>query len=158
HMSRACPTESQLQAFAVGNLASTSVDELAEHLNECPDCQTALARFDTYRDSLLGEIAPAISAAPLALPAAVLTSAMAAITDAAAGQPPAEPTIDTGLHYARLLKEGPCRLGRFELLAEVGVGSFGYVFRARDVELDRIVAIKVQRAGAFATQEEAGRF
>ena len=49
-------------------------------------------------------------------------------------------------------------LGRFELLEQVGVGSFGYVFRARDTELGRQVAIKIPRAGHLASPEDAARF
>jgi serine/threonine protein kinase len=44
------------------------------------------------------------------------------------------------------------------LESELGVGAFGYVFKARDTHLDRWVAIKVQRAGTFATDEDAERF
>ncbi len=35
------------------------------------------------------------------------------------------------------------RLGRFLLLKRVGTGSFGTVWRARDLEMDRIVALKI---------------
>src|SRR5262249_11573168 len=52
----------------------------------------------------------------------------------------------------------PRRLGKFELLEELGVGSFGHVFRARDTELDRIVAIKILRMGGLATREDLDRF
>jgi serine/threonine protein kinase len=38
------------------------------------------------------------------------------------------------------------RLGKYELLAEVGRGSFGVVYRARDTELDRLVAVKLFHA------------
>jgi serine/threonine protein kinase len=57
-----------------------------------------------------------------------------------------------------MLGEGTCRLGRFELQAELGVGSFGHVFRARDTELDRPVALKIQRAGSITSGETAERF
>jgi len=33
-------------------------------------------------------------------------------------------------------------IGKFELLEAVGRGAFGTVYRARDIELDRIVAVK----------------
>src|SRR5262249_42940392 len=52
---------------------------------------------------------------------------------------------------------GRGRLGRFELLEELGVGSFGSVFRAHDTELDRTVAIKVPRSGRLASQEDMDR-
>src|SRR5262249_58105341 len=38
-------------------------------------------------------------------------------------------------------------LGRFELIDSVGTGAFCTVFRARDTQLDRIVAIKAPRPG-----------
>ncbi len=66
--------------------------------------------------------------------------------------------LDPGRRYAKKLADGPCRLGKFELQSELGVGSFGYVFRAQDVELDRTVAVKIQRAGSFADEEDVNRF
>ena len=39
----------------------------------------------------------------------------------------------------------PPKIGRFELIERVGSGRFGVVFKARDPELARIVALKVSR-------------
>jgi serine/threonine protein kinase len=45
-------------------------------------------------------------------------------------------------------------LGRFELIQRLGLGAFGSVWKARDRELDRTVAIKIPRAGALTIDEQ----
>lgn len=50
------------------------------------------------------------------------------------------------------------QIGKFQLLDAAGRGSFGTVYRARDTELDRIVALKVPRSGQLATPEDEDRF
>ncbi len=50
------------------------------------------------------------------------------------------------------------RLGKFELLETVGHGSCGTVYRAKDTELDRIVAVKLPRSGSFVNKEDEDRF
>jgi WD40 repeat protein len=49
-------------------------------------------------------------------------------------------------------------LGKFQLLDRVGVGAFGAVWRARDTELDRIVALKIPHSGLVTADEELARF
>ncbi|MBI3837011.1 MAG: protein kinase [Planctomycetia bacterium] len=49
-------------------------------------------------------------------------------------------------------------LGKFELIEVVGRGTFGTVYRARDTQLHRTVAVKVPRAGQFGTIEDEDRF
>jgi serine/threonine protein kinase len=50
------------------------------------------------------------------------------------------------------------QLGKFQLLERVGVGAFGAVWKARDTELDRIVALKLSHAGLLASAAERERF
>jgi WD40 repeat protein/serine/threonine protein kinase len=54
--------------------------------------------------------------------------------------------------------DGDRKLGKFEILQQIGVGAFGTVYKARDPELDRIVALKVPRTGNLAGQEDVDRF
>jgi WD40 repeat protein/serine/threonine protein kinase len=52
----------------------------------------------------------------------------------------------------------PRPLGKFALLERVGVGAFGAVWRARDTELDRIVALKIPHSGLLIDATERERF
>lgn len=52
----------------------------------------------------------------------------------------------------------PRRLGKYELVAPVGEGAFGTVYQARDVELHRMVAIKIPRAANLVDKALLERF
>jgi serine/threonine protein kinase/outer membrane protein assembly factor BamB len=52
----------------------------------------------------------------------------------------------------------PRTIGKFDIQAVIGRGTFGTVYRAHDPELGRTVAVKVPRAGYFGTKEEEERF
>src|SRR5262252_8727080 len=50
------------------------------------------------------------------------------------------------------------RLGAYEVLAPIGAGGMGEVYRARDTKLDREVAIKVLPAALARDPERLARF
>jgi serine/threonine protein kinase len=50
------------------------------------------------------------------------------------------------------------RLGKFQLLERVGLGAFGAVWRARDTELDRTIALKIPHPGLLSSAEGEERF
>jgi WD40 repeat protein len=64
------------------------------------------------------------------------------------------------LHDTRLTTAaGETRLlGKFQLLERAGLGAFGAVWRARDTELDRIVAVKLPHANLLTSPAQVQRF
>jgi tetratricopeptide (TPR) repeat protein len=49
-------------------------------------------------------------------------------------------------------------LGKFQLLERVGLGAFGAVWRARDTQLNRTVALKIPHTGLLTAPDELERF
>ena len=70
------------------------------------------------------------------------------------GSPSQTPTVS--LPSARVSL--PQQLGDYELLEELGRGGMGVVYRARQIRLDRIVAVKMILRGQLATAADLARF
>jgi WD40 repeat protein/tRNA A-37 threonylcarbamoyl transferase component Bud32 len=49
-------------------------------------------------------------------------------------------------------------MGKFQLIERVGVGGFGAVWKARDTELDRTIALKIPHSGLLTENQELERF
>jgi len=153
-----CPQRTELAAFAVGALEEDELDRIARHVEDCDACGGLLVELDGDSDELVSGLRGLGREEPegderLEVPSALVDAARGSF---AKGD--GEVVVDPGRKIARSLADGPHRLGKFELLEELGVGSFGYVFRARDTELERTVAVKIQRAGLPDHDEEQERF
>jgi serine/threonine protein kinase len=66
--------------------------------------------------------------------------------------------LETGATTGPASTNSPRTLGRFQVLDQVGLGAFGTVYKARDPQLDREVALKVPRAGNLASAADRDRF
>jgi serine/threonine-protein kinase len=83
------------------------------------------------------------------------TACLAGLDGLAARIAAVDPPIDPDLTEAARL---PRSFGAYELLAELGRGGMGVVYRARHVDLGRDVAVKLLAGGCCAGDEQRRRF
>jgi serine/threonine protein kinase len=143
-----CPDHVELEGFALGSLSGRDFTRVAGHVEGCSRCAGTLESFDQVSDPIVAQLRQLNASddfqfepVPSRLIAAARSSARRNSTAAWS-----------------MASAGQRRLGKFELLERLGAGSFGFVYRARDTELGRVVAIKILRAGSLASAEDAARF
>lgn len=79
------------------------------------------------------------------------------VSHSSAATNPPRPSVDSSADTIRAQGHGRM-LGDYELLEEIARGSVGVVYRARQVSLSRIVAVKVIQSGRLASAEEVRKF
>ncbi len=125
--------------------------------NRCPDCGLELSA-----DSPLGVCARCLL--QTGLPDSAIKANDSTWIEKTGGNAEAKqatdnvtPAADSDPSPSRSTTDGRY-FGDYELLEELASGGMGTVFRARQTRLNRIVALKMIRAGQFATDTEVERF
>jgi len=154
---RDCPSPETLQQLVLGLDNPADWDELATHIDGCERCQEQVRQIENRSDPLVSQLAHLRSSTTIPpVDTDLVQAVISGLNHSTGGE--SRIVADAGRDLARRLLDGVVRLDRFELRSELGVGSFGYVFKAWDPRLDRVVALKVQRAGSLASQEDVERF
>uniref|UniRef100_A0A7C2NT94 non-specific serine/threonine protein kinase n=1 Tax=Schlesneria paludicola TaxID=360056 RepID=A0A7C2NT94_9PLAN len=126
--------------------------ELRRRAGDLPQRDEYVRRFPDYAaviELVFADVAAGVSRRLQAKSEAAASSVKTSAADTSRG-PVAGPMEST--------PDVPTAIGRFQILQLLGEGAFGAVYRARDPQLDRDVAIKVPRSGTLNTQEERDRF
>ncbi len=144
-------------------LAAGRTPNRAQLLAEHPDLAAELASFFADRDRVEGLAEPLRAAAseasvPRAVPCPHCENNIDVTVLAGEMVCPSCGSSFRVEPYAAPLPPEQRWLGRFALLGIVGQGTFGTVYKARDPDLDRVVAIKVGRKGRWTHGEDRERF
>ncbi|MCO6458838.1 MAG: serine/threonine protein kinase, partial [Pirellulaceae bacterium] len=155
--SRTCLTEEVLSAFRAGLLPDPDSERrVADHLASCETCASRLSSLphDPLSDLLRASdpLRPLIEAGQLGPIRSSDSTQAHQLSDSVPASPPERPSS------ARPAEELPVKLGDYFVIRELGGGSFGQVYLARDPLHQRLVALKVPRQDRFPTAESRELF
>src|SRR6056297_42789 len=142
-------SDDQLERLASGELPCDG-GRLVEHLDDCHPCQQRLARI-AAEESFWQASSHGLRSCQWepSADAAINGDVEADFDSEAESGGPTKSASDPLLPVVRSLlapseqEHSLGRLGRFEVLGIVGSGGMGIVLKCRDVDIDRVVAVKI---------------
>jgi hypothetical protein len=154
-----CPDWNALIDFDRGKLPAQNLDAIAAHTALCGRCAAVLLGLhgQAVDDPVIARLKQCLKGPPLPNgPAYARMEARArALRVTVASNERTESFTDVGFALEETVDQS---IGPYELGEWIGQGGMGVVYRARQVSLDRMVALKMIRAGRSAGDATIARF
>jgi WD40 repeat protein/serine/threonine protein kinase len=176
HLMSKCPPEQQLKLFLAEELSPSECEALEEHLAECPHCPQRLHKLTSepvpshWRELFAHQQQNDVRSDPAWLdqlarlePDQITDESVPRVTREWVTARDAETPSGAGDADNEELSPQPVPMPwpvvpGYEVLGELGRGGMGVVYKARQTGVNRLVALKMIRAGQGAGAEELARF
>jgi hypothetical protein len=159
-LSLSCPDPLELKAFHEGQLPLAVLDKIGQHISVCTSCGSILQDLDSRpsADPIYARLRQCFQPRPLLEEEGFAQLNRAARDLDGATRPWTGPVKGEQRPAPVQLPPIPREIGAYQLLAKIGQGGMGAVFRALQKPVNREVALKMILAGPLAGRDAIARF